>query len=281
MGMGRILRERLADASKGPILLPGAYNALTARAIQRAGFEGVYVSGAGLANCVHGLPDVGLTTLTEAVQHASVIARAVGVPVISDADTGFGEAINVARTVELFAAAGVAGIHIEDQVLPKRCGHLPGKELISPEQMCEKIRAGVAARAGGELVLIARVDSRAVSGLPDAIDRARTYVDAGADAIFPEALTSEDEFAQFAAQVPVPLLANMTEFGQSPLIPAARLGEMGYRMIIYPMTLVRVSMKAVENLLADLRCEGTQTAWLDRMQTRAELYDLLGYQAPG
>lgn len=188
MDTARALRDRLADRSKEPLMLPGAFNALTAMAIECAGFEGVYVSGAALSNCVHGLPDIGLTTLIEAVEHAGRIAKAVKLPVISDADTGFGEALNVERTVELFTSAGVAGIHLEDQVLPKRCGHLPGKELIEPERMCEKIRAAAGRSAGG-LLIIARVDSRAVHGFDDAVDRAKRYVDAGADAIFPEALT--------------------------------------------------------------------------------------------
>jgi methylisocitrate lyase len=273
------LRQRLADTTRGAILLPGAFNALTAMAIERAGFEGVYVSGAALSNCVLGLPDVGLTTLTEAVNHARTIARAVRCPVICDADTGFGEAVNVARAVEEFAAAGVAGIHIEDQVLPKRCGHLSGKRLLPPERMCEKIRMAVAARSGTDLVIIVRIDSRDVLGLGDATERAKRYIDAGADVIFPEALTSDEEFVQFAYEMRVPLLANMTEFGKSPLLPAAELERLGYRMIIYPMTLVRVMMKRVTELLDELKREGTQAAWLDRMQTRRELYDLLGYDA--
>ncbi len=284
------LRQRVVDTSRGPLLLPGAYNALTAKAIERAGFEGIYLSGAALANCVYGLPDVGATTLTEAVSHATAIVRAVSGLVVSDADTGFGEAINVARTVEAFAAAGVAGIHIEDQILPKKCGHLEGKELLAPEAMCEKIRAAAAARnqiaatscrGPSDLFIIARTDARGVNGLDDAIDRARRYVEAGAEAIFPEALASKEEFAQFARQVRVPLLANMTEFGKSPLLNVNELHALGYRIIIYPMTLVRATMKTVEQLLADLKREGTQAAWLDRMQTRAELYDLLDYDGLG
>ena len=206
-------------------------------------------------------------------------SRAVNVPVVSDADTGFGEAINAGRTAELFASAGVAGIHIEDQVLPKRCGHLPGKELIEPAQMCEKIRAAAAGRKGSPLVLIARVDSRSVLGLADAIDRARTISRRrrGCDFSRGPDVTGK-EFAEFARQVKAPLLANMTEFGKSPLLPADRLAEMGYRMMIYPMTLVRVTMKAMENLLTHLAKEGTQEAWLGCMQTRDELYELLKYR---
>ncbi len=279
MTPAQTLRERLADASKGPMLLPGAFNALTAMAIERAGFEGVYASGAALANCVHGLPDVGLTTLTEAAAHAGSIARAVRCPVICDADTGFGEAVNVARAVEAFSSAGVAAIHLEDHVLPKKCVHLDGKQLLEPERMCEKVRAAAAVRERHDLVIIARVDSRAIHGIDDAIDRAKRYVGAGAEAIFPEALESRGEFERFATDIRVPLLANMTEFGKSPLLSAGDLGAMGYRMIIYPMTLVRVAMKAIGELLADLKRGGTQAAWLDRMQTRAELYDLLDYDA--
>jgi len=246
-------------------------------AIARAGFEGVYISGAGLSNAVAGLPDVGLMTLTEAATHAGYIASAVDCPTLADADTGFGEAINVTRTVEAFERAGVAGIHLEDQRLPKRCGHLAGKELIEPEAMAEKIRAAVAARSDPEFWIIARVDSRAVNGLDDAIERAKRYVDAGAGAVFPEALESEAEFERFAGAVHVPLLANMTEFGKSPLLGVAALRQMGYRMVIFPMSLVRVSMHATEAFLAELRGTGTQAGWLERMQTRRALYDLLDY----
>jgi methylisocitrate lyase len=271
---GQTLRQLISTRT---IQIPGAFNALAARAIQQAGFEAVYVSGAGLANAVYGLPDVGLTTLTEAVAHAGAIAAAVRLPVIVDADTGFGEAVNAARAVALMEAAGVAAVHLEDQVLPKKCGHLEGKELVPAGAMAEKIRAACAGRSDPDFLLIARTDARGVTSLDDAIDRARRYVDAGADAIFPEALETADEFARFAEKVPAPLLANMTEFGKSPLLPLAELARMGYRMVIYPQTALRVAFAAIAAMLADLRRDGSASAWLPRMQTRAELYELLDY----
>ena len=272
-----ILRARIRDGSKGPVAAPGAFNALSALAIEQAGFEAVYISGAGLANSVFGEPDVGLTTLTEAAEHANRTTSAVKLPTICDADTGFGETVNVARTVEQLGQAGVAGIHLEDQQLPKRCGHLSGKTLIEPSHMCEKIRAAAHARSGFDLFIIARVDSRGVLGLDDAIDRAKRYVGAGADAVFPEALENKAEFEQFAQALNVPLLANMTEFGKSPLLSVQELGEMGYRLVIFPMTLLRAAMHSMTALLGDLKSAGTQKDWLDRMQTREALYDLLDY----
>jgi len=257
--------------------MPGAFNALVARAIEKAGFPAVYVSGAGLSNAVHGLPDVGLVTMTEAVEHARRICRAVRVPVVVDGDTGFGEAINAARTVAEMEAAGVSAIHFEDQVLPKKCGHLDGKALISPQAMAEKIRAACAARSDDDFMIIARTDARGVTSFEDAVDRAKRYLDAGADAIFPEAMRSKDELAAFAKQVNAPLLANMTEFGKTPLLGLTELAEMGYRMVIYPQTALRTAFGAITAMLADLKQNGDQKAWVDRMQTRAELYELLDY----
>lgn len=270
----RRLRELIQT---GIVQLPGAFNALTARAIEKAGFEAVYVSGAGLSNAVYGLPDVGLVTMSEAVNHARSICATVGVPVIVDGDTGFGEAMNAARTVSEMEAVGVAGVHFEDQVLPKRCGHLDGKELISSDAMARKLRAAVAARTDPDFLIIARTDARGVTSFDDAVDRAKRYLDAGADAIFPEAMQNAEELAKFAERVKAPLLANMTEFGKTPILPLAKLRDMGYRMVIYPQTALRVAFKAVAEMLADLRRDGDQSAWLDRMQTRAELYDLLDY----
>jgi len=257
--------------------MPGAFNALAARAAEKAGFEAVYVSGAGLANAVYGLPDVGMVTMSEAVAHARNIVAAVSVPVVVDGDTGFGEAMNVARTVREMETAGVSGIHFEDQVLPKRCGHLDGKELVSAEAMAEKIRGACAARSDSSFLIIARTDARGVTSFDDAVDRAKRYLDAGADAIFPEAMQSAEELGRFAERVQAPLLANMTEFGKTPLLTLAELRQMGYRMVIYPQTALRVAFGAVTQMLADLRRSGDQRAWLDRMQTRAELYDLLDY----
>lgn len=258
--------------------IPGAFNALSARAVEKANFEAVYISGAGLANAVYGLPDVGLTTLTEAAEHARRIVAAVKIPVVSDCDTGFGDSINAARSVEQMEAAGVSAIHLEDQVLPKKCGHLDGKELISAEAMAEKLRAARAARSDQDFMIIARTDARGVTSFDDAVDRAKRYLDAGADAIFPEAMPSADELARFAEKVKAPLMANMTEFGKTPLLPLAELARLGYRMVIYPQTSLRVAFKSIAEMLADLQHRGDQTAWLPKMQTRQELYDLLDYE---
>ena len=235
------------------------------------------MSGAGVTNSLTGFPDIALLTLTEMAQQARDVARAVSLPVIADADTGYGEILNVARAVEEMEHAGLAGIHLEDQVAPKRCGHLDGKTVISSEDMTKKIRAAVRARTDPDFYLIARTDSRGIHGLPDAIDRANRYLDAGADAIFPESLQSEAEFAEFAAKVNAPLLANMTEFGKTPLITADTFAQMGSAMVIFPMTAFRVMMKSAETVYAELKATGTQAALLDTMQTRQELYQLIGY----
>lgn len=268
------LRQLISEKT---VQIPGAFNALTARAIEKAGFEAVYVSGAGLSNAVFGLPDVGLISMTEAVEHARRIVNAVSVPVIVDADTGFGEAINAARTVAEMESAGVSAIHLEDQVLPKKCGHLDGKELISSGAMVEKIRAARAARTDPAFMIIARTDARGVTSFDDAVDRANRYLDAGADAVFPEAMQNADELARFAEKVKAPLLANMTEFGKTPLLSLDELSRIGYRLVIYPQTALRVAFKAVGEMLNDLKQMGDQNAWLPRMQTRKELYDLLDY----
>ena len=202
----------------------------------------------------------------------------MGIPVISDADTGFGEPLSVERTVRLYESAGLAGLHLEDQQLPKRCGHLSGKSLVSTEDMVAKVRAAVAARRDPEFAIIARTDACGVEGLDAALERARAYVDAGADMIFPEALESRDEFVRFAEEIPVPLMANVTEFGKSPLLTARELGELGYAAALFPVTVFRTAMKAAEQALAELAATGTQAGLLERMQTRAELYDLLGYR---
>jgi len=257
--------------------MPGAFSALSARAIERAGFEALYLSGAALANSMLGVPDVGLTTLSEATLHATRCAAVTTIPIISDADTGFGGSENAARTVAEFERAGLAGLHLEDQEFPKRCGHLSGKTLVPMDEFIEKIKAAVAARRDPDFMIIARTDARGVTTYDDAVARANAYLAAGADAIFPEALRTKEEFERFAKDVKAPLLANMTEFGQTPYLPAAEFAEMGYAMVIFPVTLMRVAMKAVEGALAELKAAGTQSAMLDRMQTRRELYDLLGY----
>src|SRR5438552_3535269 len=262
---------------QGCVMMPGAFNAATARLVGRAGCPAVYVSGAGLANATAGVPDIGLLTLTEVAQLAGYIADAVRIPALADADTGFGGPENVARTVHTFERAGLAGMHLEDQAFPKRCGHLAGKELVPLEEMVARITAAVQARRDGDFLLVARTDARSVEGMVAAVRRAQHYVQAGADAIFPEALESAQEFREFARRVRGPLLANMTEFGRSPLLSARHLGAMGYRMVIFPLTAFRVSMKAAERCLRELKRRGTQRAWLDQMQSRQELYELLGY----
>jgi methylisocitrate lyase len=272
---GRRLRQAWAAA---PVAVPGVFNALVARMADRLGFRAIYLSGAALSAST-GLPDVGLLTMTEFVEQARTITQATAVPLISDADTGFGEALNVERAVRHFEAAGVAGIHLEDQQLPKRCGHLSGKELVEPEVMAAKIRAAAAARQDPDFVVIARTDARGVSGFDDAVWRARLYREAGADVIFPEALESAEEFARFAREVPGPLLANMTEFGRSPNLDFASLAAMGYRMVLYPVTALRAALRAAQETLAELLHKGHQRDRIPQMLTRAELYDLLGYTA--
>jgi methylisocitrate lyase len=257
-------------------MLPGVFNALVARMAERLGFEAVYLSGAALSASL-GLPDVGLVSLPEFVDFARTITLATALPLVCDADTGFGEALNVERTVRLFEAAGVAGIHLEDQQLPKRCGHLSGKQLVEPQEMAAKLRAAATARRDPDFVLIARTDARGVSGFADAVRRAHLYRDAGADAIFPEALETAEEFAAFAKEVPGPLLANMTEFGKSPLLDFRQLADLGYRLILYPVTTLRVALKATEAVLVEIKATGAQGTSLDKMLTRAQLYDLIGY----
>jgi methylisocitrate lyase len=271
---GDRLRSAWADR---PIMIPGVFNALTARMAERLGYHAVYLSGGALSAGWAGLPDIGLLSVTEFADQAAILASATSLPLLADADTGFGEAINVERTVRLYERAGAAGLHLEDQVLPKRCGHLSGKGLIEPGAMAAKVRAAVAARRDPGFVVVARTDARSVEGFDAAVDRAQLYLEAGADLIFPEALESPEEFARFAQVVQAPLLANMTEFGRGPLIPFDTLAGMGYRAVLYPLTAFRAAMKAAEETLIHLRDQGTQRDSLGRMQTRAELYDLLGY----
>ena len=268
------LRELIA---KGCVAMPGVPNAAMARQVERAGFDALYISGAGMANMTAGLPDIGLLTQTEVARLAGFAANAVSIPAIVDADTGFGGAENVARTIHELEAAGLAGCHLEDQDFPKRCGHLAGKSLIEADEMVARIRAAVAARRDPDFLIIARTDARGVEDFDSAVTRAEKYGAAGADAIFPEALQNEKEFAAFAKAIRIPLLANMTEFGKSPLLSWQQLGELGYRMVIFPQSAFRVSMKATEEFLHDLKKKGTQNDWVKRMQTRQELYDLLDY----
>jgi methylisocitrate lyase len=271
---GALLRELIA---KNAVMMPGVPNAAMARQVEQVGFDAVYISGAGMANATAGVPDIGLLTLTEVAQLAGYIAKAVTIPAIVDADTGFGGAENVARTIQVLEAAGLSGCHIEDQEFPKRCGHLAGKKIVDLEEMVGKIKAAVAARRDPDFMIIARTDARAVEDFDRAVNRAGEYLAAGADAIFPEALQSAEEFRAFAKEIDLPLLANMTEFGKSPLISFKELSELGYRMVIFPQSAFRVSMKAGEEFLRALKKAGTQSDWLEKMQTREELYDLLEY----
>ncbi|MDK4266042.1 methylisocitrate lyase [Corynebacterium accolens] len=258
--------------------LPGAFNPLTARLIQDiGGFDGVYVSGAVLANDL-GLPDIGLTTLTEVAQRAGQIARATDLPVLVDADTGFGEPMSAARTVAALEDAGLAGCHLEDQVNPKRCGHLDGKEVVDKEVMVRRISAAVNERRDPNFIICARTDAAGVNGIDDAIDRAKAYAEAGADLIFTEALYSPEDFEKFRAAVDTPLLANMTEFGKTELQSAKTLDGLGYNAVIWPVSSFRVAMGATEEFLRDLQDTGIQTEWLERMQHRSRLYELVRYQ---
>jgi methylisocitrate lyase len=268
------LRELI---EKGCVAMPGVPNAAMARQVERAGFDALYISGAGLANATAGVPDIGLLTLTEVAQLAGYIVNAVTIPAIVDADTGFGGPANVTRTIQELERAGLAGCHVEDQEFPKRCGHLAGKVLISVEEMEVKIAAAAGARRDPNFLIIARTDARGVEDFESAVKRAQKYVEAGADAIFPEALQKPDEFRDFAKQIKVPLLANMTEFGKSPLLSLRQLADLGYRMVIFPMSAFRVAMRASEEFLHDLKEKGTQSDWVAKMQTRQQLYDLLKY----
>jgi methylisocitrate lyase len=269
---------RAALATGELLRLPGAFNPLSARLIQEKGFEGVYVSGAVIAADL-GLPDIGLTTLSEVAGRGAQIARMTDLPALIDADTGFGEPMNVARTVQSLEDAGVAGLHIEDQVNPKRCGHLDGKAVVDLETSTKRIRAAVDARRDPNLLIMARTDIRAIDGLQAAVDRAKALVDAGADAIFPEAMADLGEFEAMRAAVDVPILANMTEFGKSELFSTQQLADIGVNIVIYPVSLLRIAMGAAERGLDALLAEGSLKSQVPQMQTRARLYELLDYEA--
>jgi methylisocitrate lyase len=271
---------RLRQLLEGDTLIqaPGVFNPLLAKLVERVGFPAVYVSGAGLSNAMLALPDVGLLSMTEVVAMAGKIAHATRLPTICDADTGYGGPAMIRRAVEEFIRAGIAGIHIEDQVADKKCGHLPGKQLVSTEEMQDRIAAAATAKTDSDFVLIARTDSRAGEGFDSSLTRSKAYLEAGADAIFPEALESAEEFRRFAAEVGAPILANMTEFGKSPLLSAKELQEAGVRIAIYPQSILRSMMKSAEELLTMIQSSGSQSEFLERMQTRKELYDLLDYE---
>ena len=274
----RRLRELL---EKQTLVLPGAFNALTAMQIERAGFQALYVSGAGLS-AARGLPDIGLLSLTEVLSDAATIANAVTIPVIVDADTGFGPPLTVMRAVREFEQAGLAGMQIEDQELPKKCGQLSGKRLVPVPDMLAKLTAAVQAKRDRDFMIVARTDARGVEGLDAAIQRAIAYIEAGTDALFPEALESGEEFRTFAREIrkagsTVPLIANMTEFGRTPYLTVGEFESLGYRGVLFPVTALRAAMRAIDKLLAELKMFGSQRDWLDHMMTRQELYNLLRY----
>ncbi len=276
-GMSRSPGARLRAAYEGRcIAVPGVFNSLAARMAETAGFEAIYMSGAALT-ASRGVPDIGLLTANEFLDEARFLTAATKLPLIVDVDTGFGGPLNVERTVRSFEGAGTAAIQIEDQQLPKRCGHLSGKSLVSTEEMVQKLKAATDARDDPEFVIVARTDARGVEGFDGAVSRAHAYLEAGADVLFPEALETAAEFEGFAREVDAPLLANMTEFGRSPLLSVDELAGIGYAMALFPATAFRVAMRAAESALRELNETGSQSGLIESMQTRAELYELLGY----
>ncbi len=258
------------------ISIPGVFNGISAEIAERHGFEAVYLSGSGVAGA-EGLPDLSLTTLTEVAEKTAEIASVTKLPMVVDVDTGFGETLNVVRTVRAMERAGASAIHIEDQELPKKCGQLSGKKLVAEEEMVNKIRAAVEARKNESFIIIARTDSRALEGIDGAVRRAKIYLEAGADAIFPEALESKSEFEKFAKTVRAPLMANMTEFGKSPLLTVKELDSMGYRMVIFPLTAFRASLRAMDSAYGELKRTGTQKSFVKNLMTREDFYKLIGY----
>ncbi len=264
------------DAER-PLQVVGAINAYTALLAERSGFRAIYLSGAGVANASFGFPDLGLTSLNDVCEDVRRIAGVTRLPLLVDADTGWGQAFMIARTVRDLTRAGAAGMHIEDQVQAKRCGHRPGKALVSASEMCDRVKAAADARPDERFVIMARTDAHAVEGQQAAVDRAVAYVEAGADMIFAEALQSLEEYRQFTAAVGVPVLANITEFGKTPLFSTEELGQAGVRLALYPLSAFRAMSKAALAVYESLRANGTQQAVLDLMQTRSELYDVLGY----
>jgi methylisocitrate lyase len=273
--------QRLRDALEleRPLQIVGAVSAFAAMLAARAGFRAIYLSGAGVANSAFGLPDLAITTLNDVAEEARRITAACDLPLLVDADTGFGGAFNIARTCRELARAGAAGLHLEDQVQSKRCGHRPGKQLVPAAEMCDRLKAALDARTDAAFVIMARTDAHAVEGMPAALARAQAYVAAGADMIFAEAITTLAEYRQFTAAVPVPVLANITEFGRTPLFSAQELGQAGVRLALYPLSAFRAMSLAAQQVYGSIRQDGTQRAVLDRMQTRAELYAVLDYHA--
>jgi methylisocitrate lyase len=270
---------RAALEAERPLQIAGTINAYTALLAGRAGFKAIYLSGAGVANASFGLPDLAMTTLSDVCEDIRRITHASDLPLLVDADTGWGGAFMIARTIAEMSRAGAAGCHLEDQVAIKRCGHRPGKALVETSEMCDRIRAAVDGRENNEFVIMARTDAHAVEGQQAALDRAGAYVEAGADMIFAEALMTLEEYRQFTDAIKVPVLANLTEFGKTPLFTTAELAEVGVQMALYPLSAFRAMSKAALQVYETVRAQGTQQASLADMQERTELYDVLGYQA--
>lgn len=270
-------RFRAALEAERPLQVVGTINAFTALLAERAGYRAIYLSGAGVANASFGLPDLGMTSLNDVCEDIRRITGATDLPLLVDADTGWGAAFNIARTVKEMIRAGAGALHLEDQVSAKRCGHRPGKALVSGAEMCDRIRAAVDGRSDDDFVIMARTDAHAVEGQPQAVERALAYVEAGADMIFAEALNTLDEYRQFTQAVQVPVLANITEFGKTPLFTTSELGDAGVRLALYPLSAFRAMSAAAVAVYETLRREGTQQAVVDTMQTRMELYEVLGY----
>jgi methylisocitrate lyase len=269
-----MLRELIKN--REILIAPGVFNPITALLCKKMGFEVLYFSGASFSGSL-ALPDLGMITLTEVVEEVKKITSIVNLPLIVDANTGFGETINVYRTVKELERAGASAIQIEDQVMPKKCGHLEGKILVKEEDMVKKIRMAIEARKSEDFLIIARTDARTVEGLERAIERAKIYVEAGADMIFPEALESLEEFKEFGKNIKVPLVANMTEFGKTPYITIEEFKEAGYKIVLFPVTLLRVSLYAMKEVLKEIKEKGTQKYFLDKMMSRKEFYDLIDY----
>ena len=272
-------RFRAAVDGERPLQVVGTINALCALLAERAGFRTLYLSGAGVANASHGLPDLGVTTLHDVLEDARRITAVTDLPLLVDADTGWGSRLMIQRTVRELIRVGAAGLHLEDQIDSKRCGHRPGKQLVSAAEMTDRLKTAMDARSDPEFVVMARTDAVAVEGLDSAIQRSIQYVDAGADMIFAEALTSLDEYRQFTSAVSVPVLANITEFGRTPLFTVDELRDVGVRLVLYPLSAFRAMNAAAMNVYQTLRTSGTQRERIESMQTRDELYDLLGYHA--
>ena len=272
-------RFRAALDAEQPLQIVGTINAYTALLAERAGFRAIYLSGAGVANASFGLPDLAMTTLSDVCEDIRRIAGATELPLLVDADTGWGGAFMIGRTIREMTRAGAAGCHLEDQVAAKRCGHRPGKALVETAEMCDRLKAAVDGRSDESFVIMARTDAHAVEGQQPALDRAAAYVEAGADMIFAEALTTLDEYRQFSKAISVPVLANLTEFGKTPLFTTEEMAGAGIRMALYPLTAFRAMSKAALDVYAELRENGTQSGAIERMQTRMELYEVLGYQA--